>query len=148
MLGHEIGLNLGHLLIRHSPSLCFIPNPCNSCGHSKFLVITFLGGLVLLLIHQAFFLDTRDRLPRLHASNVVSQSYGQPLVDSWAPPLSQVSLFLSGDALYLPLCRLSFIIMIIRPYASYVFSPSPHLILNIPPILRPPFHSTLCVCEL
>lgn len=58
MLEHETDLKLGRLLLGHFLSLCSIHNHCISRRQCKFYVEYFVGGLVLLLLHQGSCLAT------------------------------------------------------------------------------------------
>jgi hypothetical protein len=83
-----MGLKLGQLLDGQFLNLCSIPCPCISCGPDRFWVEIFVGELVSLSLHWilAWLQEAGSICPILWVTAKVTP------IDSWVPPLSQVSV--------------------------------------------------------
>lgn len=88
-----------------------------SCMQEKLGVESFVGGLVSLSVHLRSCLAIGGSLFRFHISHVVRT----PIIASWAPLLSQVSLVLEMSPYLLTSvsCRFQLLLMTISPVLSY-----------------------------
>jgi hypothetical protein len=91
VLAHGLHLKLSWLLFDHFLSLYFISQPYISCRQDKFWVKSFVGGMVPLLICWDSYLATEGGLIRFHIPKAVIHSKVTP-IDTWMPPLSQISI--------------------------------------------------------